>query len=253
MLSKLGLPIPYRTLNDHTMPQITWDARKKFELIKESGHDLNTTERSRYQSAVALNKAATEDQKRIEQIKCDLNNEAEIYLAKVDSGTVPFGFLQALLILRRWPCVTTSYDAMNIPTLLTSGAIPSLYPITSRRRVQSTFGITIGRTGGHAVLSEESKRYVDFARLFGRWTTTFSHEWFGDKVAFTIATILRTQDACFNTTDDTDGIIMVIDTASKPTGGYYVIDKWENNAMSFRTATNGSVVFKTQLVTTGLR
>ena len=36
---------------------------------------------------------------------------------------------------------------------------------------------------------------------------------------------------------------MMIDTASKPTGGYYVIDKWENNAMSFRTATNGPVVF----------
>ena len=113
----------------------------------------------------------------------------------------------------------------------------------SRRRVQSTFGIIKGRTGGHAVLSDESKRYVHSTKLFGRWATTFSHEWFGDKVAFTTATILRTQDACFNTTDDTEGIIMMIDTASKPTGGYYVIVKLDNDSMSFRTATNGPVVF----------
>lgn len=156
---------------------------------------------------------------------------------------MPFGFLQALLILRTWPCITTSYDAMNIPTLLTAGAFPSLYSVMSRRRVQSTSGLIAGRTGGHAVLSEESKRYVDFTKLFGRWTTTFSHEWFGDKVAFTTARILRTQDACFNTTDDTEGIIMMIDTASKPTGGYYVMDKRDDSALSFRTATQGPVLF----------
>ena len=43
--------------------------------------------------------------------------------------------------------------------------------------------------------------------------------------------------------DDRHGIIMMIGTASKPTGGYYVMDKWDNNALSFRTATNGPILF----------
>ena len=84
---------------------------------------------------------------------------------------------------------------MNTPTLLTPGAIPSLFPMRSQRREESTFGIVKGRIEGHAVLSDESKRCVDFTKLMGRWTTTFSHEWFGDKISFTTATILRTLDA----------------------------------------------------------
>ena len=153
-LSPWMLLFAFQTRTTHSIP----NAERPYNATNYLEHDLNTTERSRYQSAVALNKAAMEDQKRTDNVKCNLINEAKVYLAKVDSGAVPFGFLQALLILRRWPCVATSYDAMNIPTLLTAGAIPSLYPMTSWRRVQSTFGITTGRTGGRAVLSDGSKR-----------------------------------------------------------------------------------------------
>ena len=44
------------------------------------------------------------------------------------------------------------------------------------------------------------------------------------------------------TIDDITGIVMMIDTASKPTGGYYVLDKKEDNSLSIRLAMLGPML-----------
>lgn len=125
------------------------------------------------------------------------------------------------------------YDSLNTPTLLTYGTIPSLLPLKSQRRVESTFGIIHDRPGGHAILSEETLKNPDFAKLLSRWTTKFSQDWLCDTISFCTATIMQTQDACFTSTDNTVGVVMIVDTSENDkTGGYYIINSEGNSTIS---------------------
>ena len=100
------------------------------------------------------------------------------------------------------------------------------------------------RAGGHAVLSQETFRYPDFAKLLSRWATKFSQDWLCDTISFTTATRLQTQDACFTSTDDTVGVVLVVDTSDRPTGGYYIIDSQGDSTINTHDSGNGPLLLR---------
>ena len=53
-----------------------------------------------------------------------------------------------------------------------------------------------------------------------------------DAISYTTASIHLTQDASFTKLDYAEGLAMLIDTDHSPTGGFYVMDTWNNNAIT---------------------
>ena len=65
-----------------------------------------------------------------------------------------------------------------------------------------------------------------------------------DAISFTTASIYTTQEASFTRLNDAEGVVMLIDTDHKPSGGFYIMDTMNNNSIASRLSSNGPLLLR---------
>ena len=145
-------------------------------------------------------------------------------------------------LIRSWPATSVAHATTEDDDPAVSVIPTPTFPLKARARVESHFGLVPGEAGGHTILSTETRKYPHFAALLSRWTTQFSQEWLRDSLSFTTVSILKTQDAQFTSTDDTTGVVMLVDVSKKTTGGFYVLDTRTESVVHIHSSETGPLL-----------
>ena len=67
------------------------------------------------------------------------------------------------LEIKPWPCTSVEYDVFLKETLKMNGPEPTLFPMGTRRSMQSILGMENDDYGSHVTSSQETNLYPNFA------------------------------------------------------------------------------------------
>ena len=65
-----------------------------------------------------------------------------------------------------------------------------------------------------------------------------------DAISFTTASIFMTQEASFTRLNDSEGVVMLIDTDANPSGGFYIMDTMNGNSITSHLSSNGPLLLR---------
>ena len=117
-------------------------------------------------------------------------------------------------IIKRWPC-TSSYDH-NVE----KQCAVRLYPVGSRERRGSYFGMVMDLPCRDPQIFEETKKHPYVARLSADSTQTFGEDWHSSSIIFTAISLHKASESSFIDQRHLAGVIMIMDVEAESTGGF---------------------------------